>query len=106
MCKTNRTCYIRWNVITWHTGVRHLGNFFNSCPDINVDTNCKCYHFIGYYNHMMSNFSHLNPESVVTLFKSYFYGNTTVIVLENAVHNGANVFEEYILFHITHIEGY
>ena len=42
-----------------------------------METNCKCSHFIGYFNHMMSNFSHLNPESVVTLFKSYccsFYG--------------------------------
>ena len=44
---------------------------------INMDTNRKCYHCIGYFNHMMSNFSHLNPESVVTLFKSYcyFYGS-------------------------------
>ena len=63
-----------------HWSVRHLGNFFNSCLDINMDTNRKCSHFIGYYNHMMSNFSHLNPESGVTLFKSYccsFYGNIT-----------------------------
>ena len=36
-----------------------------------MDANRKCSHFIGYYNYMMSNFSHLNPESVVTLFKSY-----------------------------------
>ena len=65
-------------VISWHTGVRHLGNFLNNCLDINMDTNRKCSHFIGYFNHMMSNFSHLNPESVVTLFKSYccsFYGS-------------------------------
>ena len=27
------------NVISWHNGVRHLGNFFNSRLDINVDTN-------------------------------------------------------------------
>ena len=62
---------------------------------------------------MMSNFSQI--LSVVTLFKSYccsfygsfFYGNITVIVLENAVHNGTNVLEEYIIiFHITHIDGY
>ena len=49
---------------------------------------------------MMSNFSHLNPEGVVTLnlivvlFMVYFYGNITVIVLENAVHNGTNVLYE------------
>ena len=35
----------------------------------------------------------------------HFYENKTVIVLENAVHNGTNVFEEYIRFHITHIDG-
>ena len=65
-------------VISWHTGVRHLGNFLNNCLDINMDTNRTCSHFIGYFNHMMSNFSHLNPESVVTLFKCYccsFYGS-------------------------------
>ena len=64
-------------VISWNTGFRHLDNSFNSCHDNNVDTNRKCSHFIGQYNHMMSNFSHLNLESVVTLFKSYccsFYG--------------------------------
>ena len=102
------------NVISWHTGVRHLGNFLNSRLDINVDTNHTCSHFIGHYNHMMSNFRHLNPESVVTLFKSYccsfygssFYRNITVIVLVNAVHNGRNVLEEYIICHITHIDGY
>ena len=66
------------NVISWHTGVRHLGNFLNSCLDTNVETNHKCSHCIGYYNHMMSTFGHLNPDSVVTLFKSYccsFYGS-------------------------------
>ena len=66
------------NAISWHTGVRHLCNFFNSCLDNNMDTNRKCSHCIGQYNHMMSNFGHLNPESAVTLFKSYccsFYGS-------------------------------
>ena len=51
---------------------------FNSCLDIKMDANRKCSHFISYYNHMMSNFGHLNTESVVTLFKSYccsFYGS-------------------------------
>ena len=66
------------NVISWHNGVRHLGNFLSSRLDINVDTNHKCSHFIGHFNHMMSNFGHLNHESVGTLFKSYccsFYGS-------------------------------
>ena len=48
---------------------------------------------------MMSNFDHLNTESVVILFKSYcflwyiFNENTTVMDLENAVHDGTNVLE-------------
>ena len=79
-----------------------------------MDTNRKSSHFIVYFNHMMSNFSHLNPESVVTLylnrivvlFMVHFYGNIAEIVLENAVHNGTDVFEEYIRFHITYIDGY
>ena len=57
---------------------------------------------------MMSNFSHLHPESVVTLsYCCYFVnGNITVIILENAVHNVTNVLKEYIIFHIKHIDGY
>ena len=43
---------------------------------------------------------------IVVLFMVNFYGTITVIVFENAVHNGINVFEEYIRFHITHIDGY
>ena len=58
------------NVISRHTGVRKLRNFFNSSLDINVNSIIKCSHFICYYNQMMSNFGHLNPESVFTLFKS------------------------------------
>ena len=42
----------------------------------------------------------------VVLFMVHFYGKITVIVLENVVHNGTNVFEEYIRFYITHIDGY
>ena len=81
------------NVILSQAGVRHLDNFFNRCLDHNVDSNHKCSHFIGYYNQMLSNFGHLNPESVVTLFKFmvHFYGNITVIDLENVLRNGTNV---------------
>ena len=80
---------------------------------INMDTNRKCSHFIGYFNHMMSNSSHLNPENVVTfknlivvLFMVHSYENIPVIVLENAVHNGTNVFKEYIRLQTTHLDGY
>ena len=43
---------------------------------------------------------------IVVLFMVNFYGNITVIVLENAVNNGTNVLEEYMIFHITHIDSY
>ena len=53
-----------------------------------MDTNHNCSHFIGQYNHMISDFGYLNPESVVTylnlivvLFMVHLYGNLTVIVL-------------------------
>ena len=40
------------NVISWHTGVTHLGNFSNNCLNMNVDANRKCSHFIGYIIHL------------------------------------------------------
>ena len=43
---------------------------------------------------------------IVVLFMVHFNGNITVIVLVNDVHNGTNVLEEYILCHITHIDGF
>ena len=46
----------------------------------------------------MRNVGLLNLQSVVTLFKSYccsFHGYITVMDLENVVHDGINVFEEY-----------
>ena len=51
------------NDISCYTGIRHLGNFLNTYLDINVDINRTCSHCIGYYNQMMRNFGHLNPES-------------------------------------------
>ena len=65
---------------------------------------------------MVINFGHLNPESVVTLFKSdccslyglFLWKYNSKKDLENVVHNGPNELEdiEDILFHITHIDGY
>ena len=56
----------------------------------------------GYYNRVMGNFGHLNPERVVLYlnlivvpFMVHFYGNITVMDLE-----------EYIFFHITYIDVY
>ena len=43
---------------------------------------------------------------IVVLFMVNFNGNITVIVLVNVVHNGTNVLEDYIICHITHIDGY
>ena len=62
---------------------------------------------------MMCNFGHLNPDSAVHLFKSYycsimvqFYGNITVMDLDNFPHIGIIILEEYMPFHIIHIDGY
>ena len=55
----------------YHGTLELDSNLFNGWLDIHVDSNRKCTHFIDFFNHMMSNFGHLNPESVVTLFKSY-----------------------------------
>ena len=35
-----------------------------------------------------------------------FYGNITMMDLENGTHKGINVLEDYIPFNITHIDGY
>ena len=64
--KLNEHGILNGNVISWHTGVSQ-GNFLNSCLHINVDSNRTFSHCIGYYNHMMSNFGHLNPASLVIL---------------------------------------
>ena len=43
---------------------------------------------------------------IVVLLMVNFYGNRTVMVLENVVHSETTVLEEYIIFHITHMYGY
>ena len=57
---------------------------------------------------MMSDFDHkslrvllLHLNLIVVPFMVHFYGNITVMDLENVVvHNGTNLLEEYMLFHI------
>ena len=80
--KLNEHVILDGNVISWHPGVRHVGNFFNSCLDINVGSNRKCSHCIGYGNYMMSKFGHLilrvlllYLNLIVVLFMVNFYGN-------------------------------
>ena len=64
--------------LKYYETVRHLGNFFNTDNNCTGDINYKCSSFIGYFNKMMSHYSHLQPNVLSRLFKSYccsFYGS-------------------------------
>ena len=64
--------------LKYYETVRHLGNFFNTDNNCTSDINYKCSSFIGYFNKMMSHYSHLRPNVLSRLFKSYccsFYGS-------------------------------
>ena len=66
-----------------HTYIRHIGNFFNSCLDITVDSNRTCYHFTYYFSQLMSNFRLLIPDNVVNFIKSYCYIQLTNFIFDN-----------------------
>ena len=62
----------------YYETIRHLGNFSNTDNNSTSDINYKCSNFIGYFNKMMSHYSHLQPDALCRLFKSYccsFYGS-------------------------------
>ena len=64
--------------LKYYETVRRLGNFFNTDNNCISDINYKCSSFIGYFNKMMSHYSHLQPNVLSRLFKSYccsFYGS-------------------------------
>ena len=64
--------------LKYYETVRHLGNFFNNDNNGTSDINYKCSSFIGYFNKMMSHYSHLQPAMLCRLFKLYccsFYGS-------------------------------
>ena len=65
--------------LKYYETVRHLGNFFNNDNNGTIsDINYKCSSFTGYFNKMMSHYSHLQPDVLCRLFKSYccsFYGS-------------------------------
>ena len=47
--------------------------FFNTDNNCTSDINYKCSCFIGYFNKMMSHYSHLQPDVLCRLFKLYFF---------------------------------
>ena len=55
--------------LKYYETVRHLCNFFNT--DNHCKINYKCSSFIGYFNKLMSHYSHLQPDVLFRLFKSY-----------------------------------
>ena len=78
--------------LKYYETVRHLDNFFNTDNNCTSDINYKCSSFIGYFNKMMSHYSHLQPNVLSRLFKSYccsfygsFYGNIILGVLIKCV---------------------
>ena len=48
--------------LKYYETVRHLGNFFNNDNNGTSDINHKCSSFIGYFNKMMSHYSHLQLD--------------------------------------------
>ena len=69
--------------LKYYETVRHLGNFFNTDNNCTSDINYKCSSFIGYFNKMMSLYSHLQPDVLCRLFKSYccfFYGQFSMAI--------------------------
>ena len=70
--------FINGRLLSWHSEVRHLGNFFNNRLCNSTDSNQKASHFIGQFNKLYSNFGYLQANVLSNLFKSYccsFYGS-------------------------------
>lgn len=64
--------------ITWVKKAKHLGNIVNDKLSDTDDCMIKCSQFIGSFNKMYSNYSHLCSQSLAQLFKSFctsFYGS-------------------------------
>ena len=51
--------YMNGRLLSWHSEVRHLGNFFNNRLCNSTDSNQKASHFIGQFNKLYSNFGYL-----------------------------------------------
>ena len=62
----------------WVNKVKHLGNYMNKyCNEVTV-CNFKKSLFIEYVNKLQSNFGKMQPNTLISLFKSYccsFYGS-------------------------------
>ena len=79
--------------LKYYETVRHLDNFFNTDNNCTSDINYKGFSFIGYFNKMMSHYSHLQPimsyqdylNHIVVLFTALFYGNIILGVLRKCV---------------------
>ena len=99
-------------LLSWHSEVRHLGNFFNNRLCNSTDSNQKASHFIGQFNKLYSNFGYLQANVLSNLFKSYccsfygsFYGCIIPMDLKNVVRSGIRLFVKYFHYLISHIDG-
>ena len=57
--------------LKYYETVRYLGNIFNTDNNCTSDINYKCSSFIGYFNKLMSHYSHLQHDVLFRLCKSY-----------------------------------
>ena len=55
--------------LKYYESVRHLGNICNTDNNCTSDINYKCFSFIGYFNKMMSDYCHLQPDVLCKVFK-------------------------------------
>ena len=72
-------------LLSWHSEVRHLSNFFNNRLCNSTDSNHIASHFIGQFNKLSSNFGYLQANVLSNLFKSYccsFYGFLMVVYFQ------------------------
>ena len=104
--------FINGRLLSWDSEVRHLGIYFNNRLCNSTDSNQKASHFIGQFNQLYSNFSHLQANVLSNLFKSYccsFNGSFLWLYnsngLKNVVHSAIRLFLKYFHYLISHIDG-
>ena len=76
--RVSEQVFMNGRLLSWHSEVRHLGNFFNNRLCNSTDSNQKASHFIGQFKKLYSNFGYLQANVLSNLFKSYccsFYGS-------------------------------
>ena len=69
--RVSEQVFMNGRLLSWHSEVRHLGNFFNYRLCNSTDSNHKASHFIDQFNQLKSNFGYLQANIISNLVKSY-----------------------------------